>query len=145
MTNYFFDAYHNMKKRCYNKKHPKYRLYGARGIIVCSRWLNSFELFKLDMGERPSNQHSLDRINNDGNYEPSNCKWSTRSEQMRNRRNYLFRGTKKGKEVIQVSLDGFVQNVFPSRIEAAKSCNVSAMSILNYIKSGETGKGYKWF
>ena len=75
----------NMKNRCYNKRDPKWRLYGARGISVCDRWMK-FENFLADMGRRPGPGYSLDRINNDGNYEPGNCRWTTRQQQARNRR-----------------------------------------------------------
>lgn len=74
-----------MKSRCYNKNRHSYRHYGGRGIKVCDRWLNDFWAFVKDMGDRPKD-HSLDRINNDGNYDPSNCKWSTQTEQVRNTR-----------------------------------------------------------
>lgn len=75
-----------IKKRCCNLKEPAYYKYGGRGIIVCERWINSFENFLADVGERPSSLHSLDRIDNDGNYEPGNVRWATSSEQARNRR-----------------------------------------------------------
>lgn len=76
-----------MLRRCYTIKNPKYDSYGGRGIIVCDRWRGSFSNFYSDMGPRPSPEHSIDRIDNDGNYDPSNCKWSTQKEQMNNRRN----------------------------------------------------------
>lgn len=80
-----YRVWQSMKQRCNNAKAYRYKDYGERGIVVCDRW-NSFECFFEDMGQRPSISHSVDRIDNDGNYEPGNCKWSTRSEQQRNKR-----------------------------------------------------------
>jgi hypothetical protein len=73
-----------MRKRCQDINAANYHRYGGRGISVCERW-QSFENFYSDMGEPPSDQHSLDRIDNDGNYEPTNCQWATINEQAQNK------------------------------------------------------------
>jgi len=75
----------SMRQRCNNPKNAKFNDYGRRGIKICERW-NKFENFLADMGERPSKDVVLDRINNDGDYEPTNCKWSERYESCNNRR-----------------------------------------------------------
>ena len=78
-------AWKNMKTRCHNINAQYYKDYGGRGITVCDRW-NSFENFLADMGPKPSPDYSIDRINNDGDYCPENCKWSTAKEQRTNQR-----------------------------------------------------------
>lgn len=72
---------------CVSSHGATYANYGGRGIKVCDRWLNSFEAFVQDMGERPTPKHSIDRINNDGHYEPGNCRWATSKQQANNKRN----------------------------------------------------------
>lgn len=75
----------DMKSRCLKENHKYFKDYGGRGIIICTEWVNSFETFFKDMGEKPDNMQ-LDRINNDGNYEPNNCRWVTSKENCNNRR-----------------------------------------------------------
>ena len=106
----------SMKYRCYNKNEKRYTDYGGRGIKVCDRWLESFDNFYEDMGDKPTSKHSLDRIDVNGDYEPSNCRWADTFMQAQNTRLetksktkikniilyyddvYLCRITRKGKE-----------------------------------------------
>lgn len=91
-------VWRSMHARCSNPKSKAYPYYGGRGIKVCKRWAR-YEAFLADMGERPSDDHSLERINTNADYKPSNCRWATRSEQQKNKTstrwysNGVFTGT----------------------------------------------------
>ncbi len=89
-----YDVWRSMRDRCYNPRSRAFPDYGGRGIQVCDRWRNSYAAFAEDMGERPEGC-SIDRVDNDGDYTPTNCRWTDRKTQQRNRRN-----------VVHVTVDG---------------------------------------
>lgn len=80
-----------MKVRCFNVRSKPYPNYGGRGITMCDHWRDSFAAFLADVGRRPSAAHSIDRIDNDGHYEPGNVRWATRDTQQQNRRPFSER------------------------------------------------------
>ena len=115
MKHPLYNTYHGMKQRCYYKKHKDYKYYGGKGIKVCDRWLESFDNFVEDMGEKPHPDLTLDRKDSNGDYEPSNCRWATHKEQAENRKPIEFAKTHKlrktsstGEKYITKHSDGFL-------------------------------------
>lgn len=107
-----------MKSRCYNKNNSRYDDYGGRGIMVGMGWLFSFETFLKDMGKRPTKLHTIERIDNNGHYVPINCRWATRKEQARNKRNnkqLSYKGeTKSMAEWVEIT--GLSYTTFQARL-----------------------------
>ena len=93
-----------MRARCANQKHKNFPNYGGRGITVCDRW-SEFKNFMLDMGRKPHPRHTIERGDVNGNYEPGNCKWISRTDQTRNKRNSVF-VTYKNKRMLLIDLVG---------------------------------------
>lgn len=111
----------NMKSRCRTPSATHYEQYGGRGITVCDLWAGSFDAFLSDMGPRPSPLHSVDRIDSNGNYEPGNCRWATKTEQMRNLRcNHI------------VAVDGLNMTL----AEAAEKAGLKYNTLLYRLKRG---------
>lgn len=98
-----WETWHRMKQRCLDKNRSNFSYYGGRGIRVCERWMHSFESFMADMGTRPGDGYSIERLDHNGNYEPGNCKWATLSEQNRNKRSNVWLKF-KGKRVLAADL-----------------------------------------
>ena len=82
-----YTSWQLMKDRCYNKNNRTFSYYGGRGVRVCDQWVGDFLAFISDMGNKPDPSYSIDRIDGDGDYTPDNCKWSSKTDQVRNRRN----------------------------------------------------------
>lgn len=121
--NPMWSTYMTIKTRCYNPNHPTYKNYGGRGIKMCERWLNSFEAFAEDMGWEKPGGHQIDRIDNDGDYSPENCRWATVLEQAANRRSN-----------IRVEWSGKKMNL----IDVARAENVDYMILRHRLSQGQS-------
>jgi hypothetical protein len=137
-----------MRQRCTNPNQPHYERYGGRGITVCPEWLESFEKFYADMGDPPTDDHSIDRIENDRGYEPGNCRWATRVEQQANtrpRRPETFKGT-PGETHPKAKLTE--DNVREIRSSPERNCDIArrfdvSKQTIEGIRKGRTWKHVK--
>lgn len=114
-----YQTWSNMKTRCTNPKSDTYKWYGAKGIKVCDRWLESFDNFYEDMKDTYKDNLTLDRINNKGNYCKENCRWATAVEQMQNTANnrYIIYKNKKMSVSQACKITGVKQNLFSMRVD----------------------------
>jgi hypothetical protein len=119
-----YRAWIEMKRRCYNPKRQNYKVYGARGITVCDRWLHDFSAFLSDVGYAPSSLHSLDRVDPDGHYEPGNVRWATPDTQNNNRR---------------VHRTATVQGITKTAAEWARETGLHPATIRHRLRSGIDG------
>ena len=120
-----FTTYSAMKARCYDQKNKQYARYGGRGITVCERWLDSYMNFLSDMGRKPTPKHSLERMDTNGIYEPSNCVWATLEQQANNRSNNT-----------RIEINGRTQNL----TQWAKETGLNRTVILRRMKRGLSGE-----
>lgn len=123
MRNPVYMAWAKMKSRCTNKADPSFHRYGGRGITVCERWALSFDAFLADMGDRPPGM-SVDRIDVNGNYEPSNCRWATPIEQANNRRHNVYITMPDGRRL--------------TAAQAAREAGIRQQAITSRLKRGVT-------
>ena len=116
-------AWASMKNRCHKPNGQDYHYNAPRGIVVCDEWRNSFKAFLHDMGRAPSPAHTVDRIDNDGNYDSGNCRWATRKTQARNR-NYVKMSLAGAEQIRNLYAKGNIRQV-----DLAKQFNVSQRTI----------------
>lgn len=119
-----YAAWQSMKTRCYNPRSRRFDRYGGRGIRVCERWLHSFDAFLADMGRRPGDGYTLDRVDGDKDYGPDNCRWSTWAEQNNNKSDNVY-----------LTIDG----VRKCAAAWARTSGISYKTVLRRVRNGATG------
>ena len=132
-----YQVWNDMIQRCNNSKRASYKYYGGRGIQVCPKWKDSFLAFFKDMGKKPGNKSSIDRINNNGNYEPGNCKWSSPKMQVRNRSN----------TVLNSELVIKIRKLFDEghkKIEISKKLDLNYHNIISALIKNSNGSWKYW-
>jgi hypothetical protein len=136
-----YNTWCQIKRRCLNSNDTAWPNYGGRGITICDKWAESFEAFFNDVGPRPSRKHSIDRLNNDGNYEPGNVRWATQREQMQNtRRNRYVTLNGETKTVMEWSrVTGVHFNTIRARLNRGLSPE-EALSPVNREQTSATGR-----
>jgi AP2 domain-containing protein len=136
-----YSAWAHAIQRCTNPNDRGFKNYGGRGIRICERWLNSYEAFLEDMGRCPEG-HMLDRIDNGGNYEPGNCRWTTRTMQNRNRRNSQYIAYQgQTKHVVEWAAEfGMTRHALYKRLWS--NPNRSFSEVVESIKRGRNQSGY---
>ncbi len=126
-------AWYNIQVRCFNPKHNSYKNYGERGITISKEWKESFEVFLNDMGYRPGDNYSIDRIDTNGNYCKENCKWSTIKEQQVNRTNSI--------KVINTETN----EIFDSIDDAARSINTYPSSLGGKLRRNKNNYPFEYY
>jgi len=126
-----------MRDRCNNPKNKRYSRYGGRGIVICEQW-GDFAVFLADMGPRPSLVSTIERVDNDGNYEPSNCRWATRAEQNQNQ-SHTRTLTALGRTQ---SVSEWAREIGISR-ESLRDRLQRGMSVADALLKRPTGHGFK--
>lgn len=131
-----YRVWKTMLRRCNSPLDKNWHNYGGRGIKVCERW-NHVLLFIADMGNRPSPNHSLDRINTDGDYTPGNCRWATREEQANNKRTNR-RDPETGLTAAETAkITGIPYHTIKSRLKSGLSATIDARKRVTYVVKGE--------